>query len=157
MKKLIILSLIALTMLNCKNKEQKTETSNTGLPEVTATATPLALGCYVFNDGKSTVSLEITQNDAAIKGNLTYALSEKDKNSGTFTGQVKDGVLIANYTFQSEGKESTRQIAFKVNKDTLTEGYGELNSEGTAFKDVNSLSFTSNMPLTKTDCSKLND
>lgn len=155
MKKLIVLSFIALTMLNCKNKEQKTEKSNSDLEEVTAETTPpLDLGCYVFNDGKNTVSLEITQNDAAIKGNLTYALSEKDKNSGHFTGQLKDGILIANYTFQSEGKESMRQIAFKVDKETLTEGYGELNNEGTAFKDVNSINFISKMPLTKTDCNK---
>ncbi len=115
----------------------------------------LDLGCYVFNDGKSVVLLEIIENGKEIKGNLTYTLAEKDKNSGNFTGELKKGLLIANYTFQSEGKESIRQVAFKVDGDKLTEGYGELNNDGTAFKDLSNIHFTSKMPLTKIDCNSL--
>ena len=155
MKKLIIAAFLALTMLNCKNKEQKTETTKTDPQEVIAKKTKaLDLGCYVFDDGKNIVSLEITENDEEIKGNLTYALYEKDKNSGKFTGKFNDGILIADYTFQSEGKESIRQVAFKVEGDKLIEGYGDLNDEGTAFKDISNIQFTSTMPLTKTECSK---
>ena len=155
MKKLIIAAFAALTMLNCKNKEQKTETTKTDSQEVIAEKTiALDLGCYVFDDGKNIVSLEITENKEEIKGNLTYALYEKDKNSGKFTGKFKDGILIADYTFQSEGKESIRQVAFKAEGDKLIEGYGELNDEGTAFKDISNIQFTSTMPLTKTECSK---
>jgi hypothetical protein len=155
MKKLIVASFAALTMLNCKNKEQKTETTNTDPQEVIAEKTPaLNLGCYVFEDGKNIVSLEITENGEEIKGNLTYALSEKDKNSGKFIGKLKEGILIADYTFLSEGKESIRQVAFKVEVDRLIEGYGELNNEGTAFKDISNIQFTSTMPLTKTECTK---
>ena len=84
-------------------------------------------------------------------------MSEKDKNSGNFTGELQEGILIANYTFKSEGKESIRQVAFKVNGDKLIEGYGELNNDGTAFKDLNNISFTSKMPLTKTDCNTLKE
>lgn len=158
MKKLIVLSFVALTMLNCKNKEQKTENPNATAPEVAKeTATPLDLGCYVFDDGKNKVSLEITENGKEIKGNLTYALAEKDKNSGNFTGELNEGILIVNYTFQSEGSESIRQVAFKVDGDKLIEGYGELNNEGTAFKDLKSINFTSTMPLTKTDCNTLKE
>ena len=155
MKKLIIAAFVALTMLNCKNKEQKTETTKTDPQEVIAKKTiALDLGCYVFDDGKNIVSLEITENGEEIKGNLTYALYEKDKNSGKFTGKFKDGILIADYTFQSEGKESIRQVAFKAEGDKLIEGYGDLNDEGTAFKDTSNIQFTSTMPLTKTECSK---
>lgn len=155
MKKLLVAAFAALTMLNCKNKEQKTETTNTDAQEVIAEKTTiLNLGCYVFDNGKNIVSLEIIENGAEIKGNLTYALSEKDKNSGKFTGKLKEGILIADYTFLSEGKESIRQIAFKTEGDKLIEGYGELNNEGTAFKDISNIQFTSTMPLTKTECSK---
>ncbi len=158
MKKLIVLSFVALTMLNCKNKEQKTENSNSDLQEAAKdTTTTLDLGCYVFNDGKNTVSIEITENGKEIKGNLTYALAEKDENSGNFTGELREGILIANYTFQSEGKETIRQVAFKVDGDKLIEGYGELNNEGTAFKDLKNINFTSKMPLIKTDCNKLKE
>jgi hypothetical protein len=155
MKKILVTALIALSMLNCKNKEQTTETTNTDPQEVIAEkTTDLNLGCYVFDDGKNIVSLEIIENGEEIKGNLTYALSEKDKNSGKFTGKFKEGILIADYTFQSEGKESIRQVAFKAEGDKLIEGYGELNNEGTAFKDISNIEFTSTMPLTKTECTK---
>nr|WP_315257035.1 hypothetical protein [uncultured Flavobacterium sp.] len=155
MKKLLVAAFAALYMLNCKNNEQTTETTNTDPQEVIAEKTSaLNLGCYVFDDGKNIVSLEITENGEEIKGNLTYALFEKDKNSGKFTGKLKEGILIADYTFLSEGKESIRQVAFKTEGDKLIEGYGELNTEGTAFKDISNIQFTSTMPLTKTDCSK---
>jgi hypothetical protein len=155
MKKILVAAFTALTMLNCKNKEQTTETKNTDPQEVIAEkTTALNLGCYVFDDGKNIVSLEITKNGEEIKGNLTYALFEKDKNSGKFTGKLKEGILIADYTFMSEGKESIRQIAFKAEGNKLIEGYGEQNNEGTAFKDISNVQFTSAMPLTKTDCSK---
>ncbi|REH02036.1 hypothetical protein [Flavobacterium aquicola] len=155
MKKLIVAAFAGLTMLNCKNKEQKTETVNTDPQEVIAEKiAALDLGCYVFDDGKNNVSLEITENGEEIKGNISYALYEKDKNSGKFSGKFKEGILIADYTFLSEGKESIRQVAFKAEGDKLTEGYGELNSEGTVFKDISNIQFTSKMPLTKTECSK---
>lgn len=139
-------------MLNCKKKEEKTE--NTNSQEVLSkekTPASLDLGCYIFNDGKNDVTFEITENGSEIKGNLTYELAEKDKNSGKFSGKFEDGILIGKYTFKSEGKESTREVAFKVDGDKLIEGYGELNEEGTAFKDASNLNFTSKMPLTKID------
>ena len=94
MKKLIVIALVALAMINCKNKEQKIENANADLPKVTVEKTAaLDLGCYVFDDGKNTVSFEITQNGKEIKGNLTYSLAEKDKNSGSFTGELKKGIF----------------------------------------------------------------
>lgn len=155
MKKLIATVFVVLTMLNCKNKEQKTETIHTDPQKVIAKkTTALDLGCYVFDDGKNIVSMKIIKNGEEIKGNLTYALFEKDKNSGKFTGKIKEGILIADYTFLSEGKESIRQIAFKAEGDKLIEGYGELNNESTAFKDIRNIQFTSTMPLIKRDCNK---
>lgn len=156
MKKLTVLFFTALTMLNCKNKEEKTENTNPQ-EEVTSeekTASSLDLGCYVFNDGKNNISLEITENGSEIKGNLIYVFVEKDKNSGDFSGKLTNGILLGKYTFKSEGKESTREVAFKVDDDKLIEGYGDLNEDGTTFKDITNLNFTSKMPLTKTDCVK---
>lgn len=155
MKKFTILFFTALTMLNCKNKEEKKENINT--QEVLSeekTTVSLDLGCYIFNDGKNDVSFEITENGSEIKGNLTYSFAEKDKNSGSFTGKLNNGILLGKYTFQSEGKESVREVAFKVDGDKLIEGYGDLNEDGTAFKDAANLNFTSKMPLTKADCAK---
>lgn len=142
-------------MLNCKKKEEKTE--NTNSQEVLSkekTPASLDLGCYIFNDGKNDVTFEITENGSEIKGNLTYAFAEKDKNSGIFIGKLNDGILLGKYTFQSEGTESVREVAFKIDDNKLIEGYGDLNEDCTAFKDATNLNFSSKMPLTKTDCAK---
>ena len=149
MKKISILFFTVLTMLNCKNQEEEKVSQEIEAKEKTSTS--LDLGCYIFNDGKNNISLEITDIGNEIKGNLMYAFAEKDKNSGKFSGKVNDGILIGTYTFQSEGKESVREVAFKVENNKLIEGYGDLNEDGTAFKDATKLNFTSKMPLTKTD------
>jgi hypothetical protein len=109
------------------------------------------MGNYLFEDGKNLITFVIEENRNEIKGFLTYELAEKDKNSGKFSGKFEDGILIGKYTFKSEGKESVREVAFKVDGDKLIEGYGELNEDGTAFKDASNLNFTSKMPLTKID------
>lgn len=158
MKKIIAISFVLLAMLSCRNRDSKTENVNAAVEKLTdKTATFLEPACYVYSDGKNYVSLEFTEIGSTYKGNLTYAFAEKDKNTGTFVGQLKDGVLLADYTFQSEGVESVRQVAFKVSNDTLIEGYGDMNAEGTAFKDVNQLNFTSTTPLVKADCAEQKD
>lgn len=149
MKKLLIIAFCILTLSSCKKKEvlvdpSKMETMQSLLP----------IGCYVFNDSKSVISFEITDNKDEIKGILAYSLAEKDRNSGSFVGQVNNKTLIGTYTFQSEGTESTRQVAFKINGNQLLEGYGEMNADGTTFKDTNALTFPNEMPLTKTPCSQ---
>jgi hypothetical protein len=152
MKKFTILFFTILTMLHCKNKEENPE--NTNNQEITTEEKKLdtlAMGNYLFEDGKNLITFVIEENGNKIKGFLTYELAEKDKNSGKFSGKFENGILIGKYTFKSEGKESTREVAFKVDGDKLIEGYGELNDDGTTFKDASNLNFTSKMPLTKID------
>jgi len=83
---------------------------------------------------------------------LHYALAEKDSNKGTITGQVINNILIAEYTFYSEGMKSVRQVAFQIVSDKLVEGYGEMTEDGTHFKNASQLSFDSKMPLDKVAC-----
>ena len=78
------------------------------------------------DENGTTINLEITELGNPVMGNLTFALSGKDRNTGTFKGRLKDEKLIGEYTFQSEGVESSREVAFKVDGDRLIEGYGEL-------------------------------
>ena len=157
MKKIFPVVFVALTLLNCKNKEQKNESTNPVEETVTVETTkPITLdkGCYVYNANNSMITLEITENEEAISGNLTYALAEKDKNTGTFKGQLKEDILIGNYTFQSEGVESVREVAFKLDGEQLFEGYGEMVVEGSkaSFKDTSTINYMATMSLTKTDC-----
>ncbi|MDD7886099.1 hypothetical protein [Flavivirga sp. 57AJ16] len=69
-------------------------------------------------------------------------------------GKLNGDTLFGEYTFMSEGIESKREVAFLIKDHQLIEGYGELNEDRTAFVDKNNISYTSTMPLTKTDCDK---
>lgn len=154
MKKLLFTCLALSVLASCKTKEKQEE--NETQPEVPVAveekAPALALGCYTYDDNGNHIVLEITEMNGTVLGNLDYALKEKDANQGTFSGVLKDSVLIGSYTFMSEGTESTREVAFLVKEGRLIEGFGALDETGTAFQDPTSLSFSSSMPLSKTDC-----
>lgn len=155
MKKIILVLSLSLLVFNCKTKEK--EQTEDSAPEITeekieAPSPALELGCYAYDANGNKISFEVTDVSDMVLGNLNYALKEKDANTGTFAGKLQDSVLIGKYTFASEGSESTREVAFLVKEDQLIEGYGELDETGTAFKDKDNLSFSSSMPLSKTDC-----
>ena len=157
MKKIFPVVFVALVLLNCKNKEQKGENTNpveeTAIVETTKPNT-LDKGCYVYNANNSMITLEITETGESISGSLIYALAEKDKNIGIFKGQLKEDILIGDYTFQSEGMESVREVAFKFDGEQFFEGYGEMVIEGSkaSFKDTSKINYMSTTALTKTDC-----
>jgi len=153
-KKLILLLFVAVAFLNCKNKEEKPDEViiEESFEEEVVLEPTLEKGCYLYNENGSMINLDIKKSDNPIEGNLTYALAEKDKNTGTFIGEFNDGKLVGIYTFQSEGKESKRQVAFMLEDNQLVEGYGELNEDGTMFQDVNTINYSSTTPLSKTDC-----
>jgi hypothetical protein len=157
MKKIIILSLLFLTLTNCKKKETE-EVIDATTETITANEirdTPTT-ECYVYDADGSKIQLEMTNVDNEVSGILIYELKEKDSNKGTIKGTMNGDTLIANYTFQSEGTESTRQVAFLMKDNQLIEGYGEIVTEGNSikFKDASTLDYSSNMPLSKVDCQK---
>ena len=155
MKKLLLACLALSVVAGCKTKEkqEKEDVQTDSRIEVVVEKTPsVELGCYIYDANGNLIILEITDINDSVLGNLSYALKEKDANTGTFAGILKDSVLLGSYTFMSEGTESTREVAFLVKGNQLIEGFGELDETGTAFKDKSTLSFSSSMPLSKTDC-----
>lgn len=153
-KKLIVTIMIASSLVSCKTKEVNKSENTEAAPESNTNNNNnnLEVGCYVFNDGKNIISLEVKENGEVVKGNLRYDWSEKDKNNGSFDGVVKDNILLANYNFESEGKTSVRKVAFKINGSKLMEGYGEMTDDGANFTNTDSLNFLSTMPLEKGTC-----
>lgn len=137
-----LLTLILMVLVSCQNKGN----NKTGLQD------KLDLGCYQYNDGKNLVVMEIKGLKNGVSGDLGYSLDGKDSNRGTFSGKLENNLLFAEYTFISEGMESKREVAFKVEEGKLIEGYGELNENGTAFKDRTTIKYTSEMPLEKSSC-----
>lgn len=152
----IVMMVFSLAFSSCKNKEEKSDNTIIEEPikeEMVMTPT-LEKGCYIYSENGNLVNIEITKTNNPVEANLTYAYAEKDKNTGTFKGEFNENKLIGTYTFQSEGKESKRQVAFMLKENKLVEGYGDLNEDGTMFNDVNSVIYSSTMPLTKTDCNQ---
>lgn len=89
-----------------------------------------------------------------ITGTLEYVLDGKDRNVGTIKGVVRDNLLVADYTFMSEGIRSVRQIAFKKQDSTYIEGYGDVMMEGdmTRFRNTDSLWFNDSIKLLPSNC-----
>ncbi|MCW3089205.1 MAG: hypothetical protein JWP81_274 [Ferruginibacter sp.] len=113
-----------------------------------------AFNCYNYINKKDTVILKTILVGGFITGTLVYNFYEKDKSQGTIQGQMKGDLLIADYTFNSEGIQSKRQIAFKKMGDKFIEGYGEAEDRNgkMAFKNLDSLNFDHTTILNKVDC-----
>jgi hypothetical protein len=155
MKKITYIFLTTLLIVSCKTKTEKENIdsqADTPTMDRVKQAPSLEEGCYAYNANGNQIVFEITDVSVTVLGNLSYALKEKDSNKGTFAGTLNDSILLGKYTFMSEGKQSTREVAFLVENGQLIEGFGELDSTGTAFKNINVLSFSSSMPLSKTEC-----
>lgn len=155
MKKQLLFSFVlVLTLMGCK-KETEEETPEKTVPVAEEPVPAVATNeCYSYKANGTDINMQIETKGNEVSGALNYFLAEKDSNVGTFIGKSENGILILEYTFESEGVQSTRQVAFKSEDGKLIEGYGEMNEDGTKFKDVSQLKFDSKMPLTKTSCAK---
>ena len=153
MNRQTLLFAIFFTMLltSCKKESAVETTTDTTVTKETKTEI-LKKECYTYNANGNKVEMQIQYNGNDVVGTLNYNLSEKDSNTGAFVGTLQNNILLLDYTFQAEGMESVRQVAFKLIDDKLVEGYGEMNEDGTQFLDVSKIEFTSTMPLDKFDC-----
>jgi hypothetical protein len=164
MKKQIILSIALLLFLTACKKGEPVVLGNSGsveeneAQEATGTSKKGTLkeearwDCYLANLEGNTIEMELHYNTENISGTLTYNFEGKDPRTGTFVGKLENNVLLADYTYQSEGVMTKSQIAFKLIDDQFVEGYGDLIKNGTQFKDPTKLEFNSNMPLKKVEC-----
>jgi hypothetical protein len=151
MKKQIILSIsIALLLIGCKKGDDVVIFGKPVKVEVKENETKSE--CYSYEKDGNAISVQIETSGEDVFGAMAYHLAEKDKNAGLLKGKWENNILLADYTFKSEGTQSTRQVAFELKDGQLIEGYGEMNEDGTKFKDVSQLKFTSTMPLSKTVC-----
>lgn len=117
-----------------------------------------AMSCYAYRSAADTVLLTLTTTGSTVSGDLIYAYSEKDKNTGTISGVMRGDTLLADYTFMSEGKSSVRQVAFLKQNDGFVEGYGNSKMEDgkMVFENLSALKFSNTMALKKEPCGPLN-
>lgn len=147
------LSLAAL-LLSCTNDGRPGPGSETPHPEVPVTGVvgPQRLpapGCYELVSGGDTARLQLQLQDTLIQGTLVYDWKERDGNTGTFKGAVRDSLLKAYYTFESEGMTSVREVTFLIKGDQLLEGYGPVGQRGdtVVFLRPDALQFSGERPF----------
>ncbi|RZJ30982.1 MAG: hypothetical protein EOO18_11095 [Chryseobacterium sp.] len=150
---LAFLFLSGALLASCTSGTSEKKTVEQVTTTVTDSIKPLK-GCYIAVIKKDTIQLAITSvNGSAVEGSLDYKFFEKDKNKGTFQGQFNDGVLVADYTFKSEGSTSERQVIFKKVGDDMVEGHGESETKGNkeVFKDQKAVNFDGSIVLKRTE------
>jgi len=140
---------VSLILFGCNNSESSADTSNSSenKPEIEQY-------CFATDAGsKDSIHLEITIVNTGVTGKLFYRIDGKDTNSGTLSGDLRGDTIIADYTFNSEGTSSVRQVAFLKNGDQLIEGFGPFEEiEGKIrFRSLSDLHFTG-IVLSKITC-----
>jgi hypothetical protein len=142
---------------DAKDDNAKENSVHAGADAVTgfATGKPFVLaGCYemIFKRDTATLMLEVI--DTLISGNLAYHLWERDKNTGTIKGKLQDSLIIADYTFQSEGVTSVREVIFKIKDSTLAQAFGDIEERQNkiVFRNRASLQYMDQNPFVKVAC-----
>ena len=110
--------------------------------------------CYTYKKNRDTASLKLQVAGQEVTGDLSYNLFEKDRNKGTIAGELKGDTIIAEYTFDSEGMRSVREIVFLHKNGKLIEGFGDVEQKSvkTVFKNRAALNFDNGLVFDKTDC-----
>lgn len=153
--------LLAGFVLSCNSEQanKKTEDSTAVVKTdtaVVATNAPINTSdCYQYVKNRDTASLKLNVTGEELTGELSYKLFEKDSNSGKIAGELKGDTIIAEYTFNSEGMRSVREVVFVKKADgKLYEGTGDVMEKGgkTIFKNRSALKFGQSIVFSKADC-----
>ena len=166
-KRVFFLLIIALAACNNKSANNAT-TLEAGATEgsvhagaagttgtINTDAQPFALeGCYEMTMKKDSAFMRLQLQDSIAIGTLNFIFFEKDRNTGTFKGVLRGDRIVADYTFQSEGMTSVREIVFKIKDTTLVQGFGELKEEGSklVFENLDEVQYQLANPFIKTAC-----
>ena len=132
-------------------QEQTTQTTAEQPVTLASAAEPR---CYAYTTGQDTVRLTLQTTQPAVTGELAYHYFEKDQNRGTIRGTLHGDTLRADYTFQSEGRESVREVAFLRRGAGWVEGYGDVAEQAgkMVFKQPAALRFESKNELVPVAC-----
>jgi hypothetical protein len=160
-KSLLLLTAIAMFASACNsgNTDDKSVDS-TSVTSIDTSLTPSVpvqekiSECYIYTKNRDTAKLKINTENEELTGDLSYNLFEKDSNKGTISGEVKGDTILAEYTFDSEGMRSTREVVFLKRDRKLYEGFGEVQEKNgkTVFKDRTKLKFGDAIVFSLTDC-----
>ncbi len=150
---LFILPLVFITLTACKDQPKKILKKEPETAEIVEIP-KMEIECYQYINDKDSIFLKVQIKETEVQGDLTYSLYEKDRNQGTFRGTIVGDSLFAEYNFESEGNNSTREIFFVKTDSGLTEGYGPVTQESgkTKFKNRDSLKLNTDILLKRVSC-----
>lgn len=159
---LLLLLIIGTFFISCNNKssDQSKEGSKSSSKEEsyknnTADSRP-APDCYRYIGAKDSIYLQLSDVYGTMTGLLLFKYYQKEEILGTLKGKMTGDVLIADYSFRSDDRMASRQVAFKKQGNDLIEGYGdeaEVNGV-TVFKDIKMLKYDETRVLKKVPCSR---
>lgn len=159
MKKLFGLSIVAGVILACNQGQQPAAGANDTTQASTIRKDTLpgpqqVAGCYTAVSGRDTAGLRLEERDSNLNGALSYNYYEKDRNEGSFQGEVHDGMLTGWYLFRSEGVMSVRQVAWQIRGSELWPAIGEMEQRNDTmlFRDLSKLRFDSVLVFRKVPC-----
>lgn len=145
--------IISACLFSCQERTKITGEKNQN--DTTSSHLPLEeQTCYSYIKGKDTAHLTLITTGIASTGELSYVWFEKDRNTGSIEGELHGDTLVANYTFNSEGKQSVRQVVFLKKGNQLIEGFGDVEEKDgkVRFKDLSKLKFDDAMVFEKIAC-----
>ena len=159
MNKLMLMVVMTASIAACNNDATKNTVSTDSVTTDTmltrpGAAAPEAGGCYVFQSGRDTVSVQLEQQGENLTGPLSYNYFEKDRNDGTFQGTLSGDLITGFYLFRSEGIMSVRQEIWKLHDGRLLPAVGEMinRQDSMLFRDPSALKFDSTRALKKQPC-----
>jgi len=105
-------------------------------------------GCYFARISNDLYILNIeSEEEGRVKGTLAFNNFEKDSSSGTFDGTYKDGILLGDYAFRSEGMDSVMEVIFKKSGEDFIRGVGPVDETGTKFANLDEITYNPGSPL----------
>lgn len=110
--------------------------------------------CYQAVNENDSIQLKLIVKGTAVTGSLTYHIMEKDKNTGTLLGEMKNDTIFASYHFLSEGTQSVREVAFLKKGNNLVQGFGPVEDKAgiVIFENRSVLVFDEVNSLVKVNC-----
>ncbi|MBL7758612.1 MAG: hypothetical protein JNL59_14490 [Chitinophagaceae bacterium] len=112
--------------------------------------------CYAWIKGKDSIYFSLDLGTGIRNGRLVYAWAEKDRNEGVWKGTIDENVLAGWYTFNSEGRQSVRQVAWKVVGNSLWPASGPVKQQQDTFyfSDPVHLQFDSTQAWQQVPCDR---
>lgn len=151
---------VFLGLAACNNNQQTVQEDSTRTDSAVSDsiAAPVAdtvlSGCYSMMVNRDTSSLQMQVKGNQATGSISYNLSGKDRNDGTFEGEISNDRLSGWYLFRSEGLMSVRQVVFRIGQGYLWPATGEVmeRNDTAMFRDINKLSFDTSRAFVKVRC-----